>query len=276
MIHVSRDAGRTLRAFYVCLSAGCLHHGGSSARTLGGRSARTSQGLQDRNTQDSGISLRASENSGTRCAVTETAVSDDGGDSAAPLDGSQRSKDDSLAMSADGTTKFGDSGRQDLGLGIGAGGGVMQERRWITFGCANSEDKYQSGLMKNNGQQPASSTHVSAPMGPGFQGRKGSVTTTKNDKSQNRLDHHHFWRGPSIAIVDPHAGRRRELVVRWAPRRGMTGGCRHRRLATVPVPQIGDRMRSRFFGLRRIMDILPRVGSWRIELNATTRFPEFR
>ena len=115
--------------------------------------------------QDSKDRLSLGDGRTRRCSVT-----------------AQRHLGDRSATGAGRTATFGDHRRQNLGLQMETGSRVLEswQRSAMREGC--SEVLFGERLMAISRHAEATVTHVCRLMGLGSTGRKGSETTTKNDK----------------------------------------------------------------------------------------------
>ena len=124
-------------------------------------------------------------------------------ESDAPRNGAHRSKDDSSRMEAGWTTTFGDSRRQDSGPAMGSGDGDLPVCGRSLIQLDLLQDKSWEILMTSSELPVAVATDRGLLMRLGSVSRKVSVNTTRNDKMQNRLDHHQFRRGPCRFLGPP-------------------------------------------------------------------------
>lgn len=177
MIQVSRGADQNLRGVQMCHSTGwimtcCLPVGFFSVAAMWFDRARPCRGLQDCTTQDSAVPGRDA------VAVSSQSGS---GDWAAPLDGSLRSKDDSLPTGAHWTTTFGDSVRQDLSLAMGLVARYLRVRRSLMSQSGSAKSETMNRLVTIMGRRADDAMHVRGLMGSGASRWNVSVTATKND-----------------------------------------------------------------------------------------------
>ena len=184
MVQVTRDLDDTLQRYEVRHSGGWITASGlldgcRIAETLWSEDARPCRSLRDRG-------HRAQDESADSREF-------DGRVSATPWDSALRSLDDKLAAGPGGWTTFGDNGRQNFGLRIGAGIVVMKNWRRLAFQRYPLQGTSGEVLTTSNNRFSAGPTHTRGPMRSKILAGKASETTTKNDNIQNRLGACVFW-----------------------------------------------------------------------------------
>ena len=176
--------------------AGVRQHPCFSVEAIEPESARPGRGLQVHDHPKNVTSRCGARVSGGCSPRLVAPPREHSRESDAPRNGAHRSKDDSSRMEAGWTTTFGDSRRQDSGPAMGSGDGTLPVCGQSPIQLDLLQGTSEEILMTSSEVPVAVATDRRALMRLGSMSRKVSVITTKNDKMQNRLDHHQFRRGP--------------------------------------------------------------------------------
>ena len=191
MIQVSRDANHIFR-FRMRRSVGCMRVGCCSVGALETEHARPGRGFEDFDDKNSIVS--------DRHAMKGTP--NDSWDLGNPRDRSLGSKDDSFPREACRATTFGESGRQNLGVGRGLDDGILRGTPSSAFPGIPTETEPDERVTMIHGGTAGGPSHPRSPMRCGSRGRKVAVNTTKNDNMQNQLDHRNFWGRDSHGVAE--------------------------------------------------------------------------
>ncbi len=184
MIQISSDANHILR-LRMRRPTCCLRDGCCSVGALEAERVRPCRALEDIGDQDSIVPGRDAMDG----------TPNGGWGQVDPRDRSWGSKDDSFPREASGATTYGDSGRQDLGVGRSPDEGVLRGGHWSARPGMQTEIECGERFTLINRWMAAGSTNLRSPMRCGSRGRNVAVNTTKNDNMQNQLDHRDFLAG---------------------------------------------------------------------------------